>query len=104
MVESLRRWGYGPGCCLAPRVPGVRGEEKKPPSGGPGWCVLLAHSRSGLLRFGFLLAEIIVVRHAPAHIRVEVPAHGALGEGLLRRDDLDEQRVVLPLVHDRIED
>src|SRR5262245_55500581 len=41
-----------------------------------------------------LLGEVVVVRHAPADVGVEVPLHRALGELLLRLDDLLEQRVV----------
>src|SRR6266576_3939304 len=44
---------------------------------------------SGLLRGGGrLLAEVIVVRHAPTDIGVKVPPHRAFGERLLRLDDL----------------
>src|SRR5215510_8628389 len=49
---------------------------------------------SGLLRCGGGLAEVVVVRHARAHLSVEVPTDRALGEHLLRRLDLLEQRVV----------
>src|SRR5258706_4804439 len=101
-------------------------DEKKTPSGG---CRMVSFgtSRSALLRLGLLRfrglgrlglggrpglcgrlgvlgAEVGVVGHAPIHIRVEVPANGALGEYLLRGEDLDEERVVLALVDDGIED
>src|SRR5258706_13295928 len=95
-------------------------DEKKTPSGG---CRMVSFgtSRSALLRLGLLRfrglgrlglggrrgllgAEVVVIGHAPIHIRVEVPANGALGEYLLRGEDLDEERVVLALVDDGIED
>src|SRR5262249_61376791 len=60
-----------------------------------GVCPRLARGlRSGLLAAARLLAEVVVVRSLAAHVVVEVPLDGALGELLLRGDDLVEHRVV----------
>src|SRR5262245_31396807 len=49
---------------------------------------------SALLLCGWLGAEVVVVGHPPADVGVEVPLDRARGEGLLRLDDLLEERVV----------
>src|SRR5688572_599197 len=56
--------------------------------------------RSGLLRRRLArgLAEVVVVGHATADVGVEVPAHRARGERLLRSLDLLEQRVAFALL------
>src|SRR5260221_13340945 len=81
---------------------------KKHHPGDAGWCPL-ERAASGLLglalggRCGRFL-EVVVVRHAAIHLVIEVPADRAFGEYLLRGDDLVEDRVVLPLLVDRVDD
>src|SRR5207247_10888504 len=101
--------------CMTGRVPPFGGGEslslqyyrrltatKKTPSGDR--MVSLERVLASGFLCGRFRAEVIVVRHAPVHVGVEVPTHRAFGEFLLRFDDLDEQRVVLPLRHHVVED
>src|SRR5205814_9656574 len=70
---------------------------------GAGW-LCAKWRRSGFLRGGLrgALAEVVVIGHLAAYVSVEIPLHHALGESLLRRDDLDEQGIVLALVDRRV--
>src|SRR3989344_7436967 len=87
---------------ILPLPPCSAGCPKKTPSGAAGWC--LRNATSGLLR-SRLLAEVMVIGHAPAELRVELPAHRALGVLALRFDDLLEQRVRRPILRaDPVED
>src|SRR4051812_11707428 len=86
--------------CISPTP-----EKQTPPGDYAGWCLCrpVGALRSGLLRSRLrAFAEVMVVRHLAAHVGIEVPAHDALREALLRREDLVEQRVVLALVDRRI--
>src|SRR5215472_8424642 len=104
-----RRWTLMPE--LSPSAASVRTKQRHHADGGPTWCRDL-QAGSGLLGLvgrlvrasAFLGREVVVVRHAPVDVGVEVPANGALGKLPLRLDDLHEQRVVLPLRHDVVED
>src|SRR2546421_5437599 len=68
------------------------------------WHYLTCRWRSGFLfrRPCRLLAEVVVVGHAAVHVVVQVPLHRALGELLLRLNDLVEDRIVLALGDRRV--
>ena len=72
-------------------------KTKHHPGRRPGWCSSTAELRQALRR-SLLGCEIVIEGHAPAHVVVHVPAHRALGEDLLRLDDLLEDRIVRGLL------
>src|SRR5688572_23068023 len=64
--------------------------------------LLLPRLLRALRPHGRLAAEVVLVGHLGADLRIEEPAHRALGEAPLRLLDLAKQRVVAELAHGSI--
>src|SRR6266702_7438148 len=91
MTDDLRRYGGRSLFFRFCHIPD--GDPKKTPSEVGGWCFRRAVRRQAFLARR-LLAEVIIIRHDPADVGIEVPAHGALGILALRFDDFLPQRVL----------
>src|SRR3569832_1340573 len=70
----------------------------------PGWCSKSSGNQSGLLGVRFLRCEDMRVSHATVDDDVLLPLHRALGELLLRLDDLLHERRAHLLVDDLVVD